>query len=119
MVVPVAFAAWLDRQVDLQRLRSAAKGDPQLVAVLDALLFTAHYDRGASSEGRKLVATTAEAAPRLTVMSTQQAADVLGITGRAVRQACSAGRLRAHLVDGRYRITRADLDAHQSSKGPS
>ncbi len=45
-------------------------------------------------------------------MPATRAADVLGISDRAVRKACAAGRLNADLVDGQWRITRASVESY-------
>ncbi len=45
-------------------------------------------------------------------MTTSRAADVLGISDRAVRKACTDGRLDAERVDGQWRITRASVEAY-------
>jgi hypothetical protein len=42
-----------------------------------------------------------------------RAADVLGISDRAVRKACADGRLDTELVDGQWRITRASVEAYE------
>lgn len=120
VVVPVSVAAWLDSQIDLQRLRPQARADGmQTFAVLHALLVAAHYARPTSARGRKALGASAEAAPPSEVMSTDQAADLLGIGSRAVRLACAEGRLPAQQVDGRWRIDRSDVNAYRSTtKGP-
>lgn len=93
-----------------ERYRGLRGLDPLRDAVLAALIIGA-------VAWRKEVGTNAaprpEPAPRSPVMTAAQAADVLGITTRAVRKACAAGRLHAELVDGQWRITRASVEAYE------
>jgi excisionase family DNA binding protein len=84
--------------------------DPRRDAVYQALIEAAEH-------WRTVVGTNAtprpEPMPRSPWMTASQAAAVLGITDRAVRKACAAGRLDAELVDGRWRITRASVQAYE------
>jgi hypothetical protein len=87
VVVPARVAAWLDNH-GLSGLRvNAREADPEVDAILAALhLASLSWRTSVSAEPASEVAgTRAEAAPRLTWMNSNQAADRLGITSRGVR----------------------------------
>jgi hypothetical protein len=48
--------------------------------------------------------------------SSVQAADLLGVTERAVTKACLLGRLEAEQVAGRWRITRDAIDTYRTTR---
>jgi excisionase family DNA binding protein len=107
--VPAAIAADLVALVR-QRHRAMRGLSPLRDSCLSALIIGAE-------DWRQQVGTNGpprpEPPPRSPVMTATRAADVLGITDRAVRKACAAGRLEAELVDGRWRITRASVQAYE------
>ncbi len=114
VLVPGWFVAWLDAQVDLQRLRIRARDvGPQHVEVVAALLYSSAATSGG---GRKPLVTSPEVTAPLETMSASQAAALLGITPRAVRLACSQQRLAAQPVDGAWRITRTDLETYRAQR---
>jgi excisionase family DNA binding protein len=92
-----------------ERHRQLRGLDPRRDAVFGALII-------AAEDWRQQVGTNAaprsEPVSRSPVMTATRAADVLGISDRAVRKACAAGRLDAELVDGQWRITRASVEAY-------
>lgn len=53
------------------------------------------------------------------LLTTQQAADALGISRRRVRQLIEAGTLRATLVGRDYVIDRTNLDAFAARRRPA
>ena len=121
VAVPFAIAAFLDDQISLPRLQSAARDhSPQALAVLQALMTAAIAEQeraAASGGGRKPLDVRTEVAPALTEMSTGSAADALGITSRAVRLACETGRLKARRDDdGNWRIAPPDLETFRASR---
>jgi hypothetical protein len=93
-----------------QRHRQLRGLDPRRGAVFAALII-------GTAVWRQEVGTTAaprpEPAPRSPVMTASRAADVLGISDRAVREACTTDRLDAALVDGQWRIRRASVEAYE------
>lgn len=117
--VPGRVAALLFDRTDLARLRVEMRGeDPEVDEVLAALTYVANVYRTRSASatsansGSRLDAV-AEVAPPLSSMSSGQAACALGITSRAIRLACEQGRLAGTRTNGRWRISRADLDTYR------
>ncbi|WP_222267415.1 helix-turn-helix domain-containing protein [Modestobacter marinus] len=109
VAVPAPVAADLVALVR-ERHRQLRGLDPLRDAVLAALIIGAEVWRQQVGTN---AAPTPEPAPRSPVMTATRAADVLGISDRAVRKACAAGRLDAELVDGQWRITRASVEAYE------
>jgi hypothetical protein len=106
VLVPAPVCADL---VALMRQRQLRGLDALRDAVLGALII------GAAVWRREIGTNAAprpEPAPRSPLMTASRAADVLGISDRAVRKACAAGRLDADLVDGQWRITRVSVEAY-------
>ena len=108
VTVPASVAAQLERHLRLRRLRIAVRGqDPDLDGVLLALALAAAVHT-TSATGSRTAAETQGATSSF--MTASVIADELGISPRAVRAACAAGRLRAQLVGGSYLITKADFE---------
>lgn len=110
--VPADVASWLFRNVrGLQAARTAQRGrDDRVSSVLLALRLSAMtHDarREESSPAGQIPAPRRDAAPE-SFLTTRQAADLLGISPRAVRHRIKAG-LPAELVAGRLLVRRADL----------
>ena len=115
VIVPGRVAAILDRQCRLTDLRVRTRGvDPEATAVLEALHVAALAWRS-SSTGTE-AAPEPEPATRSEWMGSGQAADLLGVTSRAVRKAIADGRLAAVEVGGRYRISREDVEHYRASR---
>jgi excisionase family DNA binding protein len=111
VVVPMDVAAWLVTRTDFNRGRQGTRGaDPRRDAVLMALTLGGHQHLASASGSR--AAAEPEVDPSLEWLSTGRASDLLGMSDRAVRAACAAGRLAAQRVAGRYRISRAALDQY-------
>ena len=109
VAVPAPIAADLVALVR-ERHRRLRGLDPLRDAVLAALIIGAAVWR---QQVETNAAPQPEPAPRSPVMTTSRAAYALGISDRAVRKACTDGRLDAELVDGQWRITRASVEAYE------
>jgi excisionase family DNA binding protein len=110
-------AAWL---FDHTNLRSVDRPpDPKVEAELAALMYGRNRWLRTSSPGSnsgRAVDLQPEVPAPSEVMTTGRAANLLRITDRAVRLACAQGRLPARQVDGRWQITRADLDRYTPAR---
>ena len=116
VLVPGRVAAWIERHTDLRRLRTAARGmDAEVDAVLVALATCALAWRTSAigSEQAQEAEVVAESEARL---GTSQVADLLGITGRAVRLACERQRIPAEQVAGRWLISREDVEHFRAGR---
>jgi excisionase family DNA binding protein len=115
VVVPARVAALLLRHARIDQLRTQLRGaDAELDSVLVALTVAALHWR-TSATGSE-IAPTPEARAQSPWMSTTQAAEHLGITDRAVRLAISERRLAAEQVDGRWRISREDVEHYRAAR---
>jgi hypothetical protein len=111
VVVSGRFAFWLDRTVNLRKLAIDVRGlDPEISEALDAILLAAFTARQATSAVGSKQDNRAEVASHSEHVSTTTAADILDCTDRAVRLACSQGRLSGRCVDGRWQVDRLDLE---------
>jgi len=113
-------AAWLLLHLDLASHRIEVRGrDPELDAVLGAITYAGNHWRATSATSAprgSILANDPEPAAPSVEMTSLQAAELLGITTRAVRLACAAGRLPSTQTDGCWRITTDDLDAYRRSR---
>lgn len=115
VVVPARVAAWLLKYAHLDELRSQVRGaDPEVDNALVALAVSGKYWL-ASATGSPRAPTAEVVAPSM-LMSTSQAADSLGITARAVRLAIGEERLPAERVDGRWLITRDEVEHYRAGR---
>ena len=115
-IVTGRVAAILHERLDLAGLRQSALGrDPELYDQLLSL-HEAALDWRTSATG-SAVAPSAEV-PRTSKewMSTTEAADLLGITSRAVRLAIGKGALEATEVGRSYRITREAIEHYRAAR---
>lgn len=114
VVVPARVAHLLEQQLDLAALRVRLRGlDPEASGVLEDIhLVALEWSSAlAGTRAAELPEPAEESVSKeANWMSTTQAAGRLGMTDRGVRKAIREGRLNAHLVDERYRITFADLE---------
>lgn len=115
VIVPARVAAWLATRTNLSKVRISARGtDPEVYAVLAAL----HrgglqwQTRASGSEQRK----EPEATPPSKWVSTSKAADLLGITDRAVRLAIEEHRLPAEKHGRAWRIARTDIEHYRATQ---
>ena len=119
IVVSPRVAAWLVVHTDLAPHRIAERGnDPEVDAVLLAITRVGNAWRtsATSAPSGSQKAPEPEVAPLSKVMSSSEAAEVLGVTDRAVRLACEAGRLPATRTARRWQITRTDLDTYRRDR---
>lgn len=112
VIVPAHVAAYLKRRIPLDQLRIDARSmrDEEVYYVLSSLHRAALAYAPSSSRSAAAPSQTREA-----TASTTQAAGILGLTPRGVRDACERGRLEAELIDGRWRINRASIKRYSSS----
>jgi excisionase family DNA binding protein len=115
VVVPGRVAAWLERHADLTRLRIERRGqDPEVDAVLTALrLAAAAWRSSATGTDSRNQPELAPSSPQVT---TRDAADLLDMTPRGVVKAIAEGRLPAEQINGRWQITREDLEHFRASR---
>jgi excisionase family DNA binding protein len=115
VIVPARIANWLATRTNLSDVRISARGtDPEVYAVLAAL------HRAGLAWRTSVTGSAAPAEPEATAlskwMSTTQAAHQLGVTDRAIRLAITQHRLPAENVDGRWRITREDIEHYRAAR---
>lgn len=115
VLVPARVAAWLDRRAKLTDLRGEHRGaDAEVDNVLLALRLAAMSWR------RTATGTDTPEAPEPETpsqwLTTTDVATAAGITGRGVRKAIAAGRLHASQVNGRWLVTREDLEHYRAAR---
>jgi hypothetical protein len=108
--------AWLCevlRLASTSPAESAAAGRPVVVNITD------RQEHGSADGSAVAVDGSAGSAsvvgmgsPLVRALDTHAAADLLGVSDRAVRKACSRGTLRAAWVSGHWEIDRADALAY-------
>ncbi len=115
VIVPARVAAILFRRAGLADYHRQNRGiDPELDSLLVAL----------REAGREWVASVSGSEPRKAAepeslssrVSAREAADLLGVTDRAVRLACTQGRIPAEQVDGRWLIDREDVEHYRAAR---
>lgn len=115
-IVPGRIAALLHDRFGLGRLRTEIRGqDAELDSVLVALGVAAGAWR-TSVTGRKEAVQPEPVAASDQWVTTTSAAGLLGITDRAVRLAIQDQRLPAENHQGRWRITRADVEHYRAAR---
>ena len=113
VIVPARVAAYLKRRIPLDQLRIDARSlnDEEIYYVLSSLHRAAlAYD--------PTPAVTSEVAPTRepgSTLNTTEAASLLHLTARGVRDACEKGRLEAHQDQGRWRITRSAIQRYRDT----
>lgn len=114
-VIPGRVAAWLNLQVDLDRLRKEVRGqDSEIDNVLIALSVAATGWRASVfGTGPRNVP---EPAPKSSWLTTTEVADLLNQTDRAIRMACQSGRLPAERVGDRWQINREDFEHYRAAR---
>jgi len=115
VVVPARVAAWLVARAQLDGLRTEVRGaDPEVDSVLIALTVSAmHWRTSATGSAH---APEPEVGRRSSWMNTTEASDHLHVTSRAVRLAIADGRLPADRVDGRWRISRENVEHYRAGR---
>jgi len=118
VVVPAWFARWLELNTDLGRQRINRRGqDPAVDEVLVALHFAATH--AAASDRPSAAGSVPPRLPEVRQelpLTVSELAERVGITGRAVRQAITAGRLHAHRSGHRWFIDPADADNYRRTR---
>lgn len=116
VLVPARVAAILERHAGLTDLRVRTRGiDPEASAVLEALRFAAMSWRSSAT------GTTDDTEPEPAQdseqwLTTGQAAELVGVTARAIRKAVTEGRLSASKVGNHNRISREDLEHYRAAR---
>lgn len=113
VVVPGRIAAWLDRHAGLSRLRIEHRGqDPEVDAVLVALAVASAAWRSragiGSDHGTEQAKQPSDQSRSL--LTTADAAELLGISDRGVRKAILDGRLPAQRVADVWLVDREDVE---------
>lgn len=120
VVVPARIAFLLESQAGLSSLRVRTRGlDPEATDVLEAIRNAAMAWReglSGSAPSGTTVAPKAEPEPACEWVTTGKAADLLGITSRAIRKAIAEDRLPAEAVGGQHRIARTDLEHFRAAR---
>lgn len=115
--LPARICAALERLADLPRIRVQHRGtDPELDTVLGDIRTAAAKWRATATGSPHPPPPEADASSGW--LSTTRAAEILGVTDRAIRLAITEHRLHAQQVDGRWRITREDLEHFRASRTP-
>jgi excisionase family DNA binding protein len=116
VLVPARIAAILERHADLTALRVRTRGvDPEASAVLEALRTSAMSWRG-SATGTTDDTEAEPASESSQWVGTGKAAELAGVTSRAIRKAIAETRLPATEVGGRYRISREDIEHYKATR---
>lgn len=116
VVIDARTAAWLERYADLTRLRVRVRGtDPQISRALEELRVVGLTWLG-SATGTDVETKPEPATESSQWLSTGQAADLAGVTSRAIRKAIEENRLQATRVGERYRISREDLEHYKAAR---
>ena len=121
VVIDGAVCAIFNRLLGLDKLRSVWRGqNPRLDQALLAIRLAGIAHTESSAAGTD-VAPQPEPRPRSSqqlndTVSTTTAAALLGLTGRAIRKAIAENRLKATLLDNRYRIHRDDLADYRATR---
>ena len=113
VIVPAHVAAYLKRRIPLDQLRIDARSlnDEEIYYVLSSL------HRAALAYDPTPTVRSQAAAPteRDSLLNTAEAASLLHLTTRGVRDACGKGRLEAHQEQGRWRISRAAIQRYRDT----
>lgn len=117
VVVPAWFARWLELHTDLDGQRVNRRGmDPAVDEVLVALHFAAMHAASAHTSAPGSTRPPSPEVPQDLPVTVSELAERVGITGRAIRHAITAGRLPAHRVADRWLIDRADAETYRRTR---
>lgn len=116
VLVPARVAAVIEKYARLSDLRVRTRGiDPEATAVLEALHVAALSWRSTACGTTE--DTEAEPATDSNQwLTTGEAADLAGVTSRAIRKATDEGRLQCTRVSGHRRISREDLEHYKAAR---
>jgi excisionase family DNA binding protein len=116
VVIDARTAAWMLKYADISRLRVRVRGiDPRISRALEEITVVGLEWR-TSATGTPVAAKPEPATNSEQWLSTGQAADLVGVTCRAIRKAIAEARLPATQVGGRYRISREDLEHYRTAR---
>ena len=113
VLVPGRIAALIDREIYALRVRKRGT-DPEASKVLEELRVAALAWRGSATGTED--DNSAEPVSSSRWLTTKAAAELLGITPRAVRKAIALGRLPAEREGRSYRIRREDLEHYRAAR---
>lgn len=118
VVISARACAWLDRYADLRHLRAryAALVDDEITQTLvhmGVLAADWRNRHGASPAHGTAIADNTGQPPPLE-LTTQQAADLIGITPSGIRKAINRGQLDATRSNGRWTISRGDAEMYRT-----
>lgn len=115
VMVPARVAALLESRTNVGGLRVQVRGlDAEASAVLEDLRYAAMSWRG--SAGGTEADETPEPAAKSQVVTPSQAADLLGVTDRAIRKALQSGRLPGEKRGSNWFITREDFEHYKAAR---
>ncbi|WGY04324.1 helix-turn-helix domain-containing protein [Nocardioides sp. QY071] len=116
VVVSARACAFLEQYAGLTTLRVRVRGvDPQLSKELEEIRLAAMHWRG-SAAGTTDDTKPEPAAKSDQWLSTGQAAELAGVTSRAIRKAIANGRLPANEIGGQYRVSREDIEHFKAAR---
>ena len=114
--IPLRIADLLQRITDLHAVSTAARGqDAEFDAVANAIRLAAMAWRSSVS-GTRVAEPAEQAAESDRWLSTGEAAVLLGVGPRAIRQAIARGRLPASKTGRLNRISREDLEQYRAAR---
>lgn len=115
VVLDARACAWLEQYARLSSVRKDFRGtDPHISQQLEEIRYAAMaWWRASASTGTEHDSEAEVAAPSKW-LTTGQAADLLGITSRAVRLAIARGDVPAEKVGTHNRISRADVEHYRA-----
>lgn len=115
VMVPARVAALMETRAGVRRLRVQLRGlDPEASAVLEDIRYAALAWHG-SAVGTD-VYESPEPQPKSELVTPSQAADLIGITVRAIRKALTEGRLSGNKVGGVWQIRREDVEHYRAAR---
>jgi len=117
VVLDARTCAWLERNAGMRSLRVGVRGvDPHISTQLEEIKRAAATWRSSAPTGTA-GDTTAEPAEDLEQwLTTGEAAELAGVTSRAIRKAVAEGRLTASKAGSHNRINREDLGHYRAAK---
>lgn len=115
VVVPGRVAAWLERNARLREMHQHSRGaDPEVDAVVVGLLLAARAWRASATGSADAVRPEVGAGSQ--ELSTREAADLLHVTDRAIRQAITDGRLQAQRIGSRWVLQRENVEHYRAGR---
>lgn len=116
VILDARACAVLERYAGLSDLRVRVRGvDPHISRQLEEVRLAALSWRS-SATGTEEASGPEPATDSERWLSTGEAADLVGVTSRAIRKAIDEGRLEAVKVGGHNRISREDLEHYRAAR---